>query len=114
MYCGMAVRTALAIGLPSESMSTSFEACKAARRTWWLVPISPCDKFLAKSLQVYILARDVSNKTAQKDFLADSPTTETCAVLPGASTASENHESILSPYLKSRSVGMRETLRKFC
>ncbi|KAK6003286.1 hypothetical protein QM012_001131 [Aureobasidium pullulans] len=37
MYCGMAVRTALAIGLPSESMSNSFEACKAARRTWWCI-----------------------------------------------------------------------------
>ncbi|KAI4717788.1 hypothetical protein E4T48_06004 [Aureobasidium sp. EXF-10727] len=37
MYCGMAVRTALAIGLPSESMSNSVEACKAARRTWWCI-----------------------------------------------------------------------------
>ncbi|KAI5204549.1 hypothetical protein E4T39_03579 [Aureobasidium subglaciale] len=37
MYCGMAVRTALAIGLPSESMSNSAEACKAARRTWWCI-----------------------------------------------------------------------------
>ncbi|KAH0284632.1 hypothetical protein KCU62_g8157, partial [Aureobasidium sp. EXF-3399] len=37
MYCGMAVRTALAIGLPSESMSNSIEACKAARRTWWCI-----------------------------------------------------------------------------
>ncbi|KAI5208356.1 hypothetical protein E4T38_02928 [Aureobasidium subglaciale] len=36
MYCGMAVRTALAIGLPSQSMSNSPDACKAARRTWCL------------------------------------------------------------------------------
>lgn len=35
MYSGMAVRTALAIGLPSESMSKSRMARKAARRTWW-------------------------------------------------------------------------------
>jgi hypothetical protein len=35
MYSGMAVRTALAIGLPSESMSKSTKARKAARRTWW-------------------------------------------------------------------------------
>ncbi|KAI5227351.1 hypothetical protein E4T40_02635 [Aureobasidium subglaciale] len=37
MYCGMAVRTALAIGLPSQSMSNSPDACKAARRTWWCI-----------------------------------------------------------------------------
>ncbi|THX43888.1 hypothetical protein D6D11_07995 [Aureobasidium pullulans] len=37
MYCGMAVRTALAIGLPSESMSGTVESCKAARRTWWCI-----------------------------------------------------------------------------
>ncbi|THY81232.1 hypothetical protein D6C95_09188, partial [Aureobasidium pullulans] len=37
MYCGMAVRTALAIGLPSESMSGTVEGCKAARRTWWCI-----------------------------------------------------------------------------
>lgn len=37
MYCGQAVRTALAIGLPSESMSSSAEGRKAARRTWWCI-----------------------------------------------------------------------------
>lgn len=35
MYSGMAVRTALAIGMPSESTSKSLAARKAARRTWW-------------------------------------------------------------------------------
>ncbi|CZT15141.1 uncharacterized protein RCC_01033 [Ramularia collo-cygni] len=37
MYSGMAVRTALAIGLPTESISSSVEARKAARRTWWCI-----------------------------------------------------------------------------
>ncbi|KIN05388.1 hypothetical protein OIDMADRAFT_158009 [Oidiodendron maius Zn] len=37
MYSGMAVRTALAIGMPSESMSKSIVARKAARRTWWCI-----------------------------------------------------------------------------
>jgi hypothetical protein len=37
MYCGQAVRTALAIGLASESMSSSAEDRKAARRTWWCI-----------------------------------------------------------------------------
>ncbi|EMD95131.1 hypothetical protein COCHEDRAFT_1168746 [Bipolaris maydis C5] len=37
MYCGQAVRTALAIGLPNESMSRSAEDRKAARRTWWCI-----------------------------------------------------------------------------
>jgi hypothetical protein len=40
MYCGMAVRTALAIGLPSETLSNSMEGHKAARRTWWCVGLS--------------------------------------------------------------------------
>lgn len=35
MYCGMAVRTALAIGLPNEGMANSAEGHKVARRTWW-------------------------------------------------------------------------------
>ncbi|KAJ6443673.1 Zn(2)-C6 fungal-type DNA-binding domain-containing protein [Purpureocillium lavendulum] len=37
MYCGHAVRTALAIGLARESMSSSTEDRKAARRTWWCI-----------------------------------------------------------------------------
>ncbi|PSN73822.1 hypothetical protein BS50DRAFT_287 [Corynespora cassiicola Philippines] len=37
MYCGQAVRTALAIGLPNESMSSSVQTRKAARRTWWCI-----------------------------------------------------------------------------
>jgi hypothetical protein len=37
MYCGQAVRTALAIGLASESMSSLAESRKAARRTWWCI-----------------------------------------------------------------------------
>lgn len=37
MYCGHAVRTALAIGLTNESMSSSIEHRKAARRTWWCI-----------------------------------------------------------------------------
>jgi hypothetical protein len=37
MYCGQAVRTALAIGLASESMSSSVDDRKAARRTWWCI-----------------------------------------------------------------------------
>lgn len=71
MYCGMAVRTALAIGLPSESMSTSSEACKAARRTWWLVLIFLRNIYLAKSLQVYLLSRDVSDKPTIRYSLAN-------------------------------------------
>lgn len=42
MYCGMAVRTALAIGLPNDSMSSSAEGRKAARRTWWYVSHFVC------------------------------------------------------------------------
>jgi hypothetical protein len=37
MYCGQAVRTALAIGLANESVSSPVEARKAARRTWWCI-----------------------------------------------------------------------------
>lgn len=37
MYCGQAVRTALAIGLANESTSMSAEDRKAARRTWWCI-----------------------------------------------------------------------------
>jgi hypothetical protein len=37
MYCGQAVRTALAIGLADESMSSSAEDRKTARRTWWCI-----------------------------------------------------------------------------
>ena len=37
MYCGQAVRTALAIGLANESTSVSAEDQKAARRTWWCI-----------------------------------------------------------------------------
>lgn len=37
MYCGQAVRTALAVGLADESMSMSAEDQKAARRTWWCI-----------------------------------------------------------------------------
>ncbi|KAJ4983009.1 C6 transcription factor, partial [Stagonosporopsis vannaccii] len=37
MYCGQAVRTALAIGLANESTSMSAEDQKAARRTWWCI-----------------------------------------------------------------------------
>jgi hypothetical protein len=37
MYCGQAVRTALAIGLANESLSSPMEARKAARRTWWCI-----------------------------------------------------------------------------
>lgn len=37
MYCGQAVRTALAIGLANESASISTEDQKAARRTWWCI-----------------------------------------------------------------------------
>ncbi|PVI03964.1 putative C6 transcription factor [Periconia macrospinosa] len=37
MYCGQAVRTALAIGLANESASMSAEDRKAARRTWWCI-----------------------------------------------------------------------------
>ncbi|KAH6643238.1 putative C6 transcription factor [Boeremia exigua] len=37
MYCGQAVRTALAIGLANESTSMSTEDQKAARRTWWCI-----------------------------------------------------------------------------
>jgi hypothetical protein len=37
MYCGQAVRTALAIGLTNESASMSAEDRKAARRTWWCI-----------------------------------------------------------------------------
>ncbi|KAH7393850.1 putative C6 transcription factor [Phaeosphaeria sp. MPI-PUGE-AT-0046c] len=37
MYCGQAVRTALAIGLVNGSMPNSVENIKAARRTWWCI-----------------------------------------------------------------------------
>ncbi|KAK7217338.1 hypothetical protein V2G26_005341 [Clonostachys chloroleuca] len=37
LYCGHAVRTALAIGITGESMSNSVEDRKAARRTWWCI-----------------------------------------------------------------------------
>jgi hypothetical protein len=37
MYCGQAVRTALAIGLANESTSMSAEDRRAARRTWWCI-----------------------------------------------------------------------------
>ncbi|KAI9148173.1 putative transcriptional regulatory protein [Paramyrothecium foliicola] len=37
MYCGQAVRTALAIGLTNESTSMSAEDRKSARRTWWCI-----------------------------------------------------------------------------
>jgi hypothetical protein len=35
MHCGMAVRTALAIGLPTVAMESSPRDRRAARRTWW-------------------------------------------------------------------------------
>ncbi|KAM0350737.1 hypothetical protein ACHAPU_003233 [Fusarium lateritium] len=37
MYCGHAVRTALAIGIAREVSSSSAEERKAARRTWWCI-----------------------------------------------------------------------------
>ncbi|KAK0755979.1 hypothetical protein N5P37_011532 [Trichoderma harzianum] len=37
MYCGYAVRTALAIGIARESMSNSIEDRKAARRIFWCI-----------------------------------------------------------------------------
>ncbi|KAF5657699.1 hypothetical protein FHETE_10304 [Fusarium heterosporum] len=37
MYCGHAVRTALAIGIAREVPSSSAEERKAARRTWWCI-----------------------------------------------------------------------------
>ncbi|KAF4340676.1 activator of stress s 1 [Fusarium beomiforme] len=37
MYCGHAVRTALAIGIARECLSNSIEERKAARRTWWCI-----------------------------------------------------------------------------
>jgi hypothetical protein len=37
MYCGQAVRTALAIGLANESKAMSAEDRRAARRTWWCI-----------------------------------------------------------------------------
>ncbi|KAF5251761.1 hypothetical protein FANTH_3371 [Fusarium anthophilum] len=37
MYCGHAVRTALAIGIARETPSNSIEDRKAARRTWWCI-----------------------------------------------------------------------------
>ncbi|KAG5769323.1 hypothetical protein H9Q72_003417 [Fusarium xylarioides] len=37
MYCGHAVRTALAIGIARETPSSSIEDRKAARRTWWCI-----------------------------------------------------------------------------
>jgi hypothetical protein len=37
MYCGQAVRTALAIGLANETTSMPAEDQKAARRTWWCI-----------------------------------------------------------------------------
>jgi hypothetical protein len=37
MYCGQAVRTALAIGLANESASMSSADRRAARRTWWCI-----------------------------------------------------------------------------
>lgn len=37
MYCGQAVRTALAIGLANETTSMPVEDQKAARRTWWCI-----------------------------------------------------------------------------
>lgn len=37
MYCGHAVRTALAIGIAREPLSRSIEDRKAARRTWWCI-----------------------------------------------------------------------------
>ncbi|KAF4447809.1 Activator of stress proteins 1 [Fusarium austroafricanum] len=37
MYCGHAVRTALAIGIARECLSNSVEDRKAARRTWWCI-----------------------------------------------------------------------------
>ncbi|RBQ77149.1 hypothetical protein FVER14953_13907 [Fusarium verticillioides] len=37
MYCGHAVRTALAIGIARETPSNSVEDRKAARRTWWCI-----------------------------------------------------------------------------
>ena len=37
MYCGHAVRTALAIGIARESTSNSLQDRKAARRTWWCI-----------------------------------------------------------------------------
>lgn len=42
MYCGMAVRTALAIGLPTSAMADSIQSRKAARRTWWYVADDIC------------------------------------------------------------------------
>ncbi|KAH7113458.1 fungal-specific transcription factor domain-containing protein [Dactylonectria estremocensis] len=37
MYCGHAVRTALAIGIARESLLNSIQDRKAARRTWWCI-----------------------------------------------------------------------------
>jgi hypothetical protein len=37
MYCGHAVRTALAIGIERESQVNSIHDRKAARRTWWCI-----------------------------------------------------------------------------
>ncbi|KIL94085.1 hypothetical protein FAVG1_02647 [Fusarium avenaceum] len=37
MYCGHAVRTALAIGIAREVSSSSAEDRRAARRTWWCI-----------------------------------------------------------------------------
>ncbi|KAH7466605.1 hypothetical protein FOMA001_g16447 [Fusarium oxysporum f. sp. matthiolae] len=37
MYCGHAVRTALAIGIARETPSNSIEDRKAARKTWWCI-----------------------------------------------------------------------------
>ncbi|KAF4951217.1 hypothetical protein FGADI_7622 [Fusarium gaditjirri] len=37
MYCGHAVRTALAIGIARETPSNSIEDRRAARRTWWCI-----------------------------------------------------------------------------
>ncbi|KAH6954597.1 fungal-specific transcription factor domain-containing protein [Fusarium avenaceum] len=37
MYCGHAVRTALAIGIAREVSSSSAEERRAARRTWWCI-----------------------------------------------------------------------------
>lgn len=37
MYSGMAVRTAIAIGLSNESENATLARKKEARRTWWYV-----------------------------------------------------------------------------
>ncbi|KAK5000131.1 hypothetical protein LTR66_000956 [Elasticomyces elasticus] len=60
MYCGMAVRTALAIGLPTESMSSSVEGRKAARRTWWCI----------YSHEMYV-EQDASNQQADEPGHSD-------------------------------------------